>query len=315
MRRASIGVVGALLDPERRAALDVENRAEQERLRALHAERERRSRCCRFAPRASAERRSSGTPTSSSRRRSSARGPSQPSLAELRRYVDWTFFFHAWELKGQVPGDPRATRRRAKRRGICSTRANELLDRIVADGASRPRGVHGFWPAAAEEDDIVLVDGTARCASRCCASRRRTATPDRTASLADFVAPAETGLDDHIGGVRGRRSTAPTRSPRRSRPRETTTARSWSRRSPTGSPRRSRSGSTSSRGARGTRPDEQLGERRARRASATGGSGRRSAIPRAPTTPRSRRCFDAARGGGGRARADRELRHRSPQRA
>ena len=79
-------------------------------------------------------------------------------------------------------------------------------------------------------------------------------------SLADFVAPAETGLVDHIGAfavaVHGADELA--RALRGGR--TTTTARSWSRRSPTGSPRRWRSGCTSRSGARWYAPDEQLSE-------------------------------------------------------
>ena len=150
-----IGVVGALLDPERRAALDVENRGEQERLRALHAERERRP----LLPlRAARERRTPivwhaedlAVPAFTGTRLV------EPALEELRPYVDWTFFFHVWELKGRYPAildDP--VKGEAARELFEA--ANALLDRIERDRLLTPRGVHGFWPAVSEGDDIVLA--------------------------------------------------------------------------------------------------------------------------------------------------------------
>ncbi len=67
-------------------------------------------------------------------------------------------------------------------------------------GFSTPRGVHGFWAAAVEEDDIVLATGNGDV--RLPMLRQQGAHDDSrpNRSLADFVAPAATGLADHIGG-------------------------------------------------------------------------------------------------------------------
>src|SRR4249920_408164 len=75
-----------------------------------------------------------------------------------------------------------------------------MLDRIVSEELLVPRGVHGFWRAAAEEDDIVLETGNGDV--RFPMLRQQGAHDDSrpNRSLADFVAPAETGLDDHVGG-------------------------------------------------------------------------------------------------------------------
>ena len=192
-----IGVVNGLLDPVRRGELDVENRAEQERLRALHAERERRP----LLPiRAARERRTPiawhaddlAVPAFVGRR------VVEPALEELRGYIDWTFFFHVWELKGRFPGildDPQ--------KGVVARElfdaANALLDRIVAERLFEARGVHGFWRAAAEGDDIVLQNGAGGV--RFPMLRQQAAHDDSrpNRSLADFVAPSETGLEDHMG--------------------------------------------------------------------------------------------------------------------
>jgi 5-methyltetrahydrofolate--homocysteine methyltransferase len=195
-----IGVVGALLEPERREALDAENRVEQERLRALHAERERRP----LLPiRAARERRTPigwhaediATPSFTGTR------VVEPSLAELRGYVDWTFFFHAWDLKGRYPAILEHPEKGAVARDLFDA-ANVLLDRIVAEELLVPRGVHGFWRAAAEQDDVVLATGNGRAAVRFPMLRQQAAHDDSrpNRSLADFVAPADTGLEDHVGG-------------------------------------------------------------------------------------------------------------------
>jgi 5-methyltetrahydrofolate--homocysteine methyltransferase len=119
----------------------------------------------------------------------------EPPLAVLREYVDWTFFFHAWELKGRFPkilDDPVVG---AAARELYEN-ANELLDEIVAGGLLQARGVYGFWPAAAEGDDVVLADGV-RFPMLRQQAEHADSRPNR--SLADFVAPADTGLLDHVG--------------------------------------------------------------------------------------------------------------------
>jgi 5-methyltetrahydrofolate--homocysteine methyltransferase len=108
-------------------------------------------------------------------------------LAELRPYIDWQFFFHAWELKGKFP----AILDRPEARELFDD-ATELLDEIVRDGSLQARGVYGFWPAHAEGEDVVLEGG-----SRFPMLRQQSdwgdSRPNR--SLADLVAPA----DDHVG--------------------------------------------------------------------------------------------------------------------
>jgi len=200
-----IGVVNTLLDPARRSELDVENRAEQDRLRALHAERERRP----LLPlRAARERRTPiawhaedlAVPAFTGRR------VVEPGLEELRGYIDWTFFFHVWELKGRYPAILDDPDKGAVARELLDA-ANVLLDRIVAERLLEARGVHGFWQAASEGDDIVLRNGSSGV--RFPMLRQQAAHDDSrpNRSLADFVAPGETGLEDHVGafavGVHG----------------------------------------------------------------------------------------------------------------
>ena len=76
-------------------------------------------------------------------------------LSEIVPYIDWSPFFMAWELKGKYPrifDDPQI--------GPVATElydhARELLDQIVAGRLLQARAVYGFWPAAAEDDDILI---------------------------------------------------------------------------------------------------------------------------------------------------------------
>ena len=245
------GVVGALLEPGTTRELDAENRVEQERLRALHAERERKP-LLRCARRASGARRSPGTPTTSQRPRSSGDAAVEPEVDELRGT--------STGRSSSTPGSSRAATRRSstiprrvRRRATCSTPPTHCSTGSSARrAAASSRGLR-VLAAAAEGDDVVLATGNGDV--RFPMLRQQAAHDDSrpNRSLADFVAPSETRPRRPRRRLRGRdprRGRA--RRPRSSR-RATTTARSWSRRSPTGSPRRSRSGCTSRRAATGTR--------------------------------------------------------------
>jgi 5-methyltetrahydrofolate--homocysteine methyltransferase len=179
-----VGVVSNLLDPVRRGVLDVENREEQGRLRDLHAEKERRPLLPLPAARANREPltyEELATPAFTGTRAVA------PALSDLQPYIDWQFFFHAWELKGKFPGilDQPAARE-------LFDDASEQLEEIVRDGLLEARGVYGFWRAQAEEDDIVLESGV-----RFPMLRQQAAWGDSRPNrcLADYVAPG----GDHVG--------------------------------------------------------------------------------------------------------------------
>ena len=193
-----IGVLSDLLDAERRSRLDAENRADQERLRALHAEKGRKP----LLP--LAEARANRTPIEWHAEDLAVPAFTGTRVATeevsvLREYVDWTFFFHAWELKGRFPAILDDPVKGAAARDLYEA-ANTLLDEIVEGGLLSARGVYGFWPARAEGDDVVL-DGPADELWRFPMLRQQAnhedSRPNR--SLADFVAPAETGLTDYVG--------------------------------------------------------------------------------------------------------------------
>jgi 5-methyltetrahydrofolate--homocysteine methyltransferase len=180
-----VGVVSNLLDPIRRAALEQENAELQERLREQHEERDRKPLLPIEEARANGEEVGFDelpTPEFTGTR------VVQPALDELVPYIDWQFFFHAWELKGRFP----AILEQPAARELYDD-ALRLVDELTSSKLLQATGSYGFWRAHAEGDDIVLEDGT-----RLPMLRQQSAYGDSrpNRSLADYVAPA----GDHVGG-------------------------------------------------------------------------------------------------------------------
>jgi 5-methyltetrahydrofolate--homocysteine methyltransferase len=192
-----VGVVSDLLDPERRAKLDRQNRDDQQRLREQHAERDRRP----LLP--YVEARANRTPIVWHQRDLAAPAFTgtrvvEASIETLRPYIDWTFFFTAWELKGRFPAILDHPAHGAAARELYEN-ANEQLDELVADGRISARGVYGFWPANADGDDLVLEAGADGIRFHMLRQQADHGDGRPNRSLADYVAPAEAGLADHVG--------------------------------------------------------------------------------------------------------------------
>jgi 5-methyltetrahydrofolate--homocysteine methyltransferase len=126
----------------------------------------------------------------------------EPALADLVPYIDWTFFFSAWELKGRFPAILEDLTQGAAARELYG-HARRVLDTIVKDTRLTARGVYGFWPASAIGDDIVLYKDDARQAeiARFPMLRQQEPIADGrpNRSLSDFIAPKETGVPDYVG--------------------------------------------------------------------------------------------------------------------
>ena len=182
-----IGVVSDLLDDGRRERFERDNFALQEKLRAQHTSSRRP-----LLTLAEARTKRLRLPFDDLPPPPFAgRKVIEPSIAELREYIDWTFFFHAWELKGKFPAILDSPSHGAAARELFA-HAQELLDEVQAHGWLKARGVYGFWPATADGDDIALENGV-----RFPMLRQQVDHGDDKPyfSLADFVAPA----GDHIG--------------------------------------------------------------------------------------------------------------------
>jgi 5-methyltetrahydrofolate--homocysteine methyltransferase len=123
-------------------------------------------------------------------------------LAELADYIDWSPFFHAWQLRGRFP--------RILQDPVVGTEAKKLyedaqalLKKILAEKRIRARGVMAFFPANAEGDDILLYEDDTRkkVRARLHALRQQNARTDGQPNrcLADFVAPVASGKKDYVG--------------------------------------------------------------------------------------------------------------------
>jgi 5-methyltetrahydrofolate--homocysteine methyltransferase len=123
-------------------------------------------------------------------------------LATLREFIDWSPFFHTWGMKGIYPRILDDERQGVEAKKIFAD-ANVLLDRIIEGKLITARGVYGFFPANAVGDDIELYTDESRTTplDRFHFLRQQANKEGSEAcrSLADFIAPKETGLADHIG--------------------------------------------------------------------------------------------------------------------
>ena len=198
----AVDVVARVIDEDARREFLIDLRADQEELREVHAGKSARPML------ELADARAKRTPIAwsgddiSAPRFTGARILDDVPLTDLVPYIDWTFFFHAWELRGRFPGVLDHPKYGEAARELYAN-ATELLDRITNEKLLQARGAYGFWPANADGDDIVLFADAARAAelTRFPMLRQQRAKADDKPSfcLADFVAPQSTGLADHLG--------------------------------------------------------------------------------------------------------------------
>ena len=124
------------------------------------------------------------------------------SLATLREFIDWSPFFHTWGLKGVYPRILEHEEQGAQARQVFKE-GNALLDLIIEKKLITARAVYGIFPASAAGEDIELYTDDHRDQVRerfhflRQQANKEGSEPCR--SLADFIAPKETGLRDHIG--------------------------------------------------------------------------------------------------------------------
>ena len=123
-------------------------------------------------------------------------------LDEIAQFIDWTPFFHTWELRGVYPkilDDPRVGPRARE----LLIDAQNLLDEIVRNRMLTARGVYGFFPASSVGDDIELYTDESRKSVLTVLHTLRQQTDKGESqpnyALSDFIAPKESALDDYIG--------------------------------------------------------------------------------------------------------------------
>ncbi len=124
-------------------------------------------------------------------------------LGALVPYIDWTPFFSAWEIKGAFPAVLTDSRYGEAASALYAD-AQAMLRQLVAEKWLTANGVIGFWPANAVNDDIAIYESEERKSVRATfhTLRQQIARENSRANtaLADFIAPARSGLADFIGG-------------------------------------------------------------------------------------------------------------------
>src|SRR5205807_7050983 len=118
-------------------------------------------------------------------------------------YIDWSPFFMAWELKGKYPEIFKDAHVGKEARDLFE-KANALLKEIVDKKSLTANAGYGFFPANSDGDDIVIYTDESRTRERCRLPmlRQQWEREGQTSfrSLADYVAPAGSGIADYIGG-------------------------------------------------------------------------------------------------------------------
>ncbi|GAA5135897.1 hypothetical protein GCM10023213_09990 [Prosthecobacter algae] len=134
-------------------------------------------------------------------------------VATLRPFIDWSPFFHSWELRGRwlaaegrfnsAHEDPEMKIQADEQALKLYHDANELLNRIIAEQRFQPRGVFGFYPANSIGDDIEIYTDESRSEVRTTfhTLRQQVIKKDNpNYALSDYVAPKGSGRADYIGG-------------------------------------------------------------------------------------------------------------------
>jgi 5-methyltetrahydrofolate--homocysteine methyltransferase len=124
-------------------------------------------------------------------------------LKELSRYIDWTPFFQTWEMKGRYPAILEDEKQGEAARQLFAD-AQAMLAKIIDEKWFRPRAVIGFWPAGSVGDDIRLFSDESREQTLATLFTLRQQLGKRAGrpnvALSDFVAPADSGVQDYVGG-------------------------------------------------------------------------------------------------------------------
>ena len=197
-----VDVVSNLLSEDRRSAFDRGNRDAQEEIRERYKKRTEKPLLPYDAARANALRYDwddhvIATPSFVGRRYLD-----DVPLAELAEYIDWTYFFSAWELKGRYPAILEHPEYGAAARDLFQ-HAQELLRDIIKGRQLRARGVYAFWPAISDGEDIFVFTNEDRRErlARLPMLRQQEAQPDErpNLSLADYIAPRGSGVPDYVG--------------------------------------------------------------------------------------------------------------------
>lgn len=199
----AVPVVGALVNPETRATFALNNQSQQQKDREAHeASREQRKMLTLEQARANQTPIDWATTEIARPEFIGTRLLQNYRLEEIAQFIDWSPFFHTWELAGVFPrilDDPKIG---AQARKLYED-AQSLLEQIISRRSLRANAVYGFWPANSVAEDIELYADEARSRVLTTFHTLRQQAEKRAGqfnhALSDFVAPRDSGRIDFIG--------------------------------------------------------------------------------------------------------------------
>ncbi|MGB0409659.1 MAG: methionine synthase [Opitutales bacterium] len=196
------GVCNKLLNPDKRKAYIAELEAEHQKRRERHAAGQSDTTLLPLEEARSKKPDYNWT-------EAQLKAPNQPGLTvadhvdleTLRGYIDWSPFFHTWELKGVYPKILDSEKYGEQARSLFED-AQKLLSTIIAEKKFRGRSVVGLFPANSIGDDIELYneDGSVCGKLRTLRQQKEKTASETYYALADFVAPKDSGQTDTCGG-------------------------------------------------------------------------------------------------------------------
>jgi 5-methyltetrahydrofolate--homocysteine methyltransferase len=200
----AVGTAGHLVRRDTHTTFIEQNRREQEAARQKHAGRQKQVWLITLEE---ARRRKVSIDWSSDAK------PPRPSftgirilndipLAEIANFIDWTPFFHTWEMKGIYPKILQDKVSGARARELFED-GRQLLEKIISGRRLQARAVYGFWPAYALDDDIEIYADESRSRTlvtiHTLRQQLKKAQGEPNYALADFIAPKCSGVADYLG--------------------------------------------------------------------------------------------------------------------
>jgi 5-methyltetrahydrofolate--homocysteine methyltransferase len=198
----AVPVVGALTKPDTREALDKQNRKDQQEIREQFESRAGTQlltyeEALRHKLHTEWDDQHIAMPEFIGRR-----VLQDVPLTELVRYIDWSPFFHTWEMRGRYPDLLHDPARGPAARELFAN-AQELLKEVVEKKLFTAQGVHGFFPANSDGDDIIVYEDVTRTKELARLHTLRQQKDNQRGkpqlALADFIAPRDSGHLDYIG--------------------------------------------------------------------------------------------------------------------
>ncbi|NND44573.1 MAG: methionine synthase, partial [Xanthomonadales bacterium] len=198
----AVGVARRLADPEKRRAMTEEYRENYAQLRERRAQGSKRKPPIALADARRNRLRPAWDDTPPAPREIGITVFEDYPLSELADYIDWTPFFQTWELSGRYPDILDDPDKGETARSLFRD-ARAMLEKIIEERWLRARATVGLFPAAVDGDDVLVYAGPERdeVLERLCFLRQQKpkASGQPNLCLADFIAPADAGVADHIG--------------------------------------------------------------------------------------------------------------------